>query len=377
MLAYINPEMLKWARIKAGYSIEEAVKSYFNPEKLRKAEEGEEKLTFRQFITIANRYKRPPAFFYLKTPPNDDLIGLENDFRTIKSKGVRFSPQLREEITKVMEKRTLAVNYKEYDKKYDYSFLSSIDIKDNPEIVGDKVLKILNLNFKKRERWTTKYDAFNAWKEEIEAKGALIFQISGVDIEEMRGFSISKKPYPTLAINRSDSVLGRIFTLIHEFSHLMLKKGGICIISGEEERHFKIEKICNAIAGAALVPKDALTERLSKVDYKYPRERSEKELGNLSKYFWASKEVILRRLLDLELTSKGFYQRKRKEWMKRVSSTKKSGGPSPYQKVISGNSKNYLKIVLNAMDNRKITMNDASYYLGMSLKHLPKLRENL
>ncbi|MFO8019055.1 MAG: hypothetical protein R6U96_10490 [Promethearchaeia archaeon] len=49
MSAFINPKVLKWARIKAGYSIEEAAKSYVSPEKLRKAEKGEEHLTFKQF----------------------------------------------------------------------------------------------------------------------------------------------------------------------------------------------------------------------------------------------------------------------------------------------------------------------------------------
>jgi len=373
MQAYINPELLKWARIKAGYSIEEAAKSYLNPEKLRKAEEGDEKLTFKQFLKIANRYKRPPAFFYLKTPPKDDLINKKSDFRTIESKEVRFSPRLRDEIENVKEKRELAVAYKSYDKDYDYSFISSINLNIDPENVGKKILNLLDLNFAHRKDWNTKYDAFNGWKERIEGIGVLIFQISRIDTEEMRGFSIPKTPYPTIVVNQGDSVLGRIFTLVHEFCHLMLKQGGICTISmGGEENHFEIEKFCNAAAGEALVPKDIILK-----NYKYKKKWNEKELEQLSQMFWASKEVILRRLLDLNIASKQYYQQKRDEWIKRPSQKKGEGGPPPYQKVISSNSNNYIKIVLNAMDNKEITMQDASYYLGMSLKHLPKLREYL
>jgi Zn-dependent peptidase ImmA (M78 family) len=378
MQAYINPELLKWARTKAGFSIEEAAKSYLNPEKLRKAEEGEEKLTFKQFLTIANKYKRPPAFFYLENPPREEVIKKNNDFRTIESRDVRFSPQLRDEIENVKEKRDLAVKYKSYDRVYDYSFISSISLNDKPEIISQKILKILNLHFKDRKEWSSKYDAFNSWKERIENVGVLIFQISGIKVEEMRGYSIPRTPYPTIVVNRSDSVLGRIFTLAHEFCHLMLKKGGICTISrGEEEKHFKIEKFCNAVAGEALVPKDILLKNKIIIKSKPLKKWNEDELRQLSKEFWASKEVILRRLSDLNKASKKYYQQKREQWSKRTTPRTSEGGPPPYRKVISGHSKNYLNIVLNAMDNREITMHDASYYLGISLKHLPKLREHL
>jgi Zn-dependent peptidase ImmA (M78 family) len=373
MLAYINPELLKWARNKAGFTIEKAAKPYFNPEKLRKAEEGEVKLTFKQFLTIANRYKRPPAFFYLKNPPKKQLISLENDFRTIKSKKVKFSPQLMDELKNIEEKRFLAVDFQSYDKEYDYSFISSINMDDNPEVVGRKIKETLNLDFKVRRKWNTKYDAFNGWREKIEDIGVLIFQISKIDVNEMRGYSISKLPYPVIVLNRSDSVLGRIFTLVHEFCHLMLNKGGICTISREDENHFNIESFCNAAAGAALVPKDILFNKIGNKNLKIWDER---ELRNLSRYFWASQEVVLRRLLIFKKTSKKYYQKKRLEWKKRPTPSSK-GGPPPHLKVLSGNSKNYLKIVLNAMDNGKITMHDASYYLGMSLKHLPQLRQKL
>lgn len=376
MSAFINPKILKLARKKAGYSIEEAAKSYINPEKLRKAEKGEADLTFKQFLAIANVYKRSPAFFYLKKPPKEEVIEKKRDFRTIESRDVRFSPLLRDKIKRIREKREFAVNFKSYDREHDYSFLSSITIKENPEFVGKKIRELLGINLRDRKNWKTKYDAFNAWKEKIEDLGILIFQISKIDVDEMRGYSISKKPYPTIVLNRSDSVLGRIFTLIHELCHLMLQKGGICTFTQEDEKHFKIEKCCNAVAGAVLVPKDMLFKVEKIRHYDSSKEWSEKELNDLKRVFWASKEVILRRLLIFEKTNKKFYQKKRTEWLG-YSKPSRSGGPPPHIKVISGNSKSYIRNALNAMDNGDITMQDASYYLGMSLKHLPKLRKGI
>ena len=75
--------MLKWAREQSGYTIEEASGSSIPSDKLAKAERGELYLPFKQFLRLANKYKRPPAFFYLKEFPKETLI---YDFRTLESK---------------------------------------------------------------------------------------------------------------------------------------------------------------------------------------------------------------------------------------------------------------------------------------------------
>ena len=372
--AFINPRILKWARENSGFSLEEAAKSYISPEKLERAERGEEMLTFKQFLTIANKYKRPPAFFYLENPPEEKL--LQNDFRTIESDRVKFTPRLRDEIQKIKEKRLLAVRFQDYDKDYDYSYVSSIQLDQNPESVAMNLLKIVNLDMADRNDWKNKYDAFNTWKKRFKNLGILIFQISGIDTREMRGFSISKIPYPSIILNRSDSVFGRIFTLVHEFCHLLLKKGGICTIKPEDDIHSEVERFCNAIAGAALVPKETLLNINLVKRAEYSKKWEEGELNKLKHIFWASKEVILRRLLIFEKTNRNFYKIKRNEWQKFLKPSQR-GGPPQYKKVLKGHSKNYIKIALNAMRNGKITFHDLSYYLDMNLKHLLKLEESL
>lgn len=367
-MVFINPKMLKFAREQSGLSLEEATKSYLNAKKLEKAEKGEVQLTFKQFLNIANVYKRPPAFFYLEKPLKEDLI---NDFRTLKSKDIKFSPILRDQIKIIKEKRNLAVKFQKYDKQYDYFYINSITFDDNPELVALKIFDMLNIDMKKRRKWKSKYDALNGWKSAIENIGILIFQISGVKIKEMRGFSISKTPYPTIVLNRSDSPLGRIFTLIHELVHIMLAKGGICTHNLKDERHYKVEEFCNAVSGAVLVPRNLLektiiVKRHRSMDWK------KDELDSLKKIFWVSHEVILRRLLIIEQTTKDFYQEMRKYWSK--LSKPLGGGPERQsKKVISTHSTNYIKIVLNALYNNQITFTDVSYYLNMKLKYLPAL----
>ena len=374
-LAYINPVILKLARKQCGYTIEQAAKSYLSPRKLEKVERGDEYLTFIQFLKLANRYKRPLAFFYLKEPLKEEIL-LE-DFRTLESREVKFSPILIDIYKKIIKKREFAVKYQNFDKKYDYSLINLINIENKPEDVAGIILNILKINMSQRKKWKNEYDALNSWKEAIENLGILVFQVSGISVEdEMRGFSISELPYPTIVLNRTDSPLGRIFTLIHEFCHLMLKKGGICTARNIDEEHFEIERFCNTISGAVLVPRSELL-RIQNIEHLDKTKRWEEyELNRLKKTFWASKEVILRRLLILNKTNKRHYQKKRDEW-KKLPKPSNGGGPLPYKKVITGNSKNYIKIVLNAMYEDKITKQDVSYYLDMKLKHLSKLEEKL
>jgi len=372
--AFVNHKMLRHARLQAGFTLEEAAKSCTTPRILDKVEKGEAKLTFKQFLKIARRYRRSPAFFYLKVSPKEELIP---DFRTLESREVKFTPYLRDQIFKIKEKRSLAVEYQYYDKKYDYSYINSIKIEEDHERVAEKIEKLLDMEFTKRKEWKTEYDALNGWKESIEKVGVLIFQIIKVETEIMRGFSIPEIPYPTIVLNRSDSVFGRIFTLIHEFIHLMLNKGGICTYGKEDEDQFEIERFCNAVAGEVLVPSHIL--KGLDIVFKHTNNLiwDDHELNDLNKTFWASKEVILRRLLILKKTTRKNYQELRNFWKSLPTPPKKDFKEKQYQKTLSTHSNNYVKIVLNAMYEKKISPYDLSYYLSMDLKHLPKLVERI
>ncbi|MHA1784476.1 MAG: ImmA/IrrE family metallo-endopeptidase [Candidatus Helarchaeota archaeon] len=374
-LAYINPKILKWAREQSGLTLKEVVGRYFSPIKLRKAENGQVKLTFNQLRILARKYRRPLSFFYLKNPPNEE--NLIDDFRTLNSKKVKFTSLLREQIMKIREKRELAISFQKYDKIYDYSWINLISIDDDPEKAAKEILNFLNLKIEDRTKWKNDYDAFYGWKKVIEEKGVLIFQISKIAITEMRGFSISDIPYPTIVINRSDTPLGRLFTIIHEFCHIMLKKGGICSITNDENNHSKVETFCNAVAGAVLVPNNILINTETVKEHKTGEIWSSDELISLKKYFWVSQEVILRRLLKNNMTTKKFYQKMRNYWSKLTKKESTGGIEKQYNKVLRINSRSFIEIVLNAMYDKQINLVDVSYYLDMSLKHLNDLETSL
>ena len=73
--AIVKPELLKWARITAGYdTVTAARKIPIALQKLEKAEAGLVRISFAQLRRASEVYKRPLALFYLPEPPAEDQL---------------------------------------------------------------------------------------------------------------------------------------------------------------------------------------------------------------------------------------------------------------------------------------------------------------
>jgi Zn-dependent peptidase ImmA (M78 family) len=135
-----------------------------------------------------------------------------------------------------------------------------------------------------------------------ERAGILVFQATGIAPGEMPGFSLPDRPLPVIGVNRKLTPNGRTFTLLHESVHVFLGQSSICDIEEGQLRppeEQRVEVFCNAVAAAALVPREALlSEGLVASHPPRPRDWSEAfELGSLGRVFGVSNEVVLRRLL--------------------------------------------------------------------------------
>ena len=82
----LNPEVIKWARESAGWSVEEISKKLkTSKENFTKIESGDKPLTFRQLQLLANYLKRSVATFFLPKPPKEPPI--ESSFVILPQKG--------------------------------------------------------------------------------------------------------------------------------------------------------------------------------------------------------------------------------------------------------------------------------------------------
>ncbi len=81
---------------------------------------------------------------------------------------------------------------------------------------------------------------------------------------EMRGFSLYFDVVPVIVVNGADAARGGLFTLLHEYAHLLLHTGGLCDTVtdlGATTPDRRLEARCNAIAAAILMPAAAVLAR--------------------------------------------------------------------------------------------------------------------
>ncbi|HZH87945.1 MAG TPA: XRE family transcriptional regulator [Chitinophagaceae bacterium] len=380
--ALVKPELLQWARKSSRYDPKTAAKKLrISVERLQEWEEGRSKPTVSQLRRMANVYKKPLAVFYLSQLPK--TFDPMRDFRRLPYEITEdISPNLAHEVEKAYRRREVVLELRDESFFQTKEIELDVKISDNPEIISTKVRDLLGVSIEEQYKWRSKYEAFNAWRTSVENYGILLFQTAPtarIPLEEMRGVSISEKEGPIIMLNGTDSVRGKIFTLIHEFIHLLLKYGGICNL----DEVGNIEVFCNRIAGTVLVPTLSLLLHPIVSSHKSTK-WDDDDLVTLAEDFWVSQEVILRRLVILGKTSEEFYQKKREEYLKRYAKFKEEekerlrekGLHLPYSKiVIRNNGIPYTKVVLSAYYEEKITASDLSDYLGTKLKHLSKIEE--
>ena len=364
--AFVKPELLVWAREDAGYDLEVAAKKiHIKPEKLAAVESGQARLTVNQLRNLSNVYKRPLAFFYLPAPPQTDI--LIKDFRHFPEESEhKLSPELRLELRKAKARREAALGLFDDLDIQPSVFDATASTSESPEVVGSRIRDILDISFERQASLRSDYDALHFWRDAIEASGVFVFQAS-IPKGEMRGCSMWYSPLPIIIMNAKDSPYGRVFTMAHELTHLMLRSAGLCDLGSN-----RIEEFCNAAAGEALVPKELLLREnivRGNDDFQW----SDEDLNSLSARYSVSTHVILRRLLNLGKTTQDFYQLKTEEWRK-VAKTTKGFAPVPL-KAVAASGKTFVRLVLDSYHQNKISSTDAAQYLGVKLKHLDSIEK--
>ena len=105
---------------------------------------------------------------------------------------------------------------------------------------------------------------------------------------------------------------------------------------------------------------------------------SNQELSVLRRTFWASREVVLRRLLMLGRTSQAHYRQMRAAFEAEYEALREApreGFVPPPRKVVLGNGRVLTRLALDAYAASAITGVELSRILGTKLDHLPKIAE--
>jgi Zn-dependent peptidase ImmA (M78 family)/transcriptional regulator with XRE-family HTH domain len=373
--------MLEWWRVEAGYAPDAAARRLdVSPERLRAWEAGTSLPTVPQLRRLAHLYRRPLAAFYLPEPPS--AFTVPRDFRRLPGQPpAPHSPELLLGLRLAVYRRAVALELEPDAPSTE--LVGSAGHGQRADELAERGRALLGVTLDEQKAWRDEYAALNAWKNALELHGVLVFHFSGVAITEVRGFSFSEQVLPVIGLNGSDSPKGRIFTLIHELGHLLLGEGGSCDLADYTRPRTDLadeaEVFCNRFAGSLLVPAATLSADPSVRQATQTTQWTDAELDRLARQFWVSREVILRRLLILGRADETFYRERRAELLAlppRVTSGR-TGRPSVPVMVVRDVGKPFARLVLDAYHAALITGSDVSDYLGVRLKHLPKIEQRL
>ncbi len=380
----VNPQVMKWARESAGADFEALQKRLnVSTKTIAEWEEGNKKPTLTTLQKLARYYKRPLAIFFLPEPPQEPP--LPRDFRVL-PEGQRkpLSMKARRAIRRARRVQTLATELMEMDPdkgelKVDVGKLTT---RDNAEMIATSERERIGITVDKQFKFKNSYEAFDSWRKALESLNVVVYQ-ARLPVNEIRGFSILNHKLPIIVISISDAINARIFTLFHEYAHILLGISGICIPSESHDDNQDVERFCDQFAGAFLVPRQNL-EREDCARRVHSQSAIDDDcLNELARKFKVSNQVILRRLLDCSLTSRHEYSRKLTEILAEQEKKllkkrqKQRYGLAPPKRCVLENGRLFSSLVFEARDRGLITRNDLADYLSINLKHMPKVEEYL
>lgn len=361
----VNPELLTWARERAGLDTL-ALAGRFP--KLTEWEVGELQPTLRQLEDFARTVHVPIGFLFLPAPPDEPLP--IPDFRTLAGRVVaRPSPNLLDTIYLCPQRQDWFRDYARMHALAPLDFAGSATVQDAPERVAEAMRLVLSLSIAERQQLPTWTDALRQLIAKAEDAGVLVMA-SGVvgsnshrklAVEEFRGFALADDLAPLVFINVADSKAAQMFTLAHELAHLWLGESGVSDTEVGQLPEQNIERWCNAVAAEFLVPLVMLRrEHQTNIPIA-------DEIQRLARLFKVSTLVALRRLFDAGFIDQATLWQSYREELARIRALDRggSGGGDFYRTLGARTGKRFARAVLSSTLEGQTLFQDAFRMLGM------------
>lgn len=375
-----NSKMLIWAREEVGYTLEQAAEAIgVSVETLQAAESGEKPLTLNQLRKAAEKFDFPFGYFYLSKPPREKTYTPMPDFRIEPGLAGAGHYRLNLEIKKCRDRREvfidLAIRLDVPIKPF--QLLPSTEL----ENIGSVVRKRLGILDKEIDALA--YDeAYGFWKEKIENDGVLVYESQYLpDASGVIGAAIYYESCPIILIKRGGGFNERrLFTLLHEYAHLLIGKSAINdaqaqIIDAINSPETQLEVSCNQIASEILVP----SEKVHFADYQGMNVVEKMEvLSKIFKVTYSTAAVCLKRIDLINQQELAYLLELRKKAHERANTKQKTEVKIPREILMRIDlGRPMFNTVLEAYSNGLLDVFDASNILNLRVKKIDMLLSNM
>ncbi len=367
----VKPEVFKWLRTSAGWTVEDVCKRLkTSVETLNGFELGEKTPTLRQLKDLSQAYKRPLAAFLLSKPIKEKTM--PKDYRMLPGKKNVFDKKT---IVVLRKARSLQEIGSALSRNINYPTKPKVErvkIYEKPDIIADEYRKIFGMTEEKQRKFKTPYELFNNLRDILEDMNILVF-LFPMPLEDARGFVLTDESPNIIVVNSKDSIEARLFSMMHEFAHILLGETAIDLPNFSLTTRNEIESWCNEFASSFLLPKGIIIQLF---DSKRDVLTETKTLNTFSRKYKVSKAMILFTMFKLNYITKRVYddvleRYKPKEIEKKEK--RKGGGIPSDRRCLSELGTKFVSIVANNYDKNHITYTDALNYLSTKSKNFDKV----
>lgn len=332
--------------------------------------------TFRQLEELANFLKIPFGYMFLNKPPKKDIM--ESEFRTIGNKMPHISKNLKDTLSTMAKKKDWLSEYRK-EKGWEKVLTNKYsNFNKNDSIFTCKLAKeFLELDEFWYKNFTNTRLAFNYLRELLENKGIIVMQngIVGVntqrnlDINEFRGFLLYDDYAPLIFINAKDSANGKIFTLIHEYIHFLLREDDVFINEFMVDETTD-EALINKIAAEFLIPESHVSKLWD--NSKDPFEQIEE----LSRSFHVSQISVAIKLKNTDKVDQHIVDNVKNKTDRMLrNKTEKSSGGDFYNNCKSRYSDSFARSVVQGAESGEISYTYAFDLFDGSIKTYDYFKE--
>jgi Zn-dependent peptidase ImmA (M78 family)/transcriptional regulator with XRE-family HTH domain len=359
----LNPNVLQWARKRAGLSEETLAKKIGVHLGLLKEWETTGSIPLAIVEKLAEKTRTAFGFLFLPEPPHPSLPIA--DFRCVKGGHPTVAS---DDLLDVIYSAQLKQNwYREYliaNGAKPLPFVGKASIKTPTKEVADDIRSTFNIGFALAE---SAADSDEAWRNTIEATeaGGILVLCSGhvagftnrtLDVDEFRGFAMADKYAPLVFINGADAAAARFFTLAHEIAHIWIGETGISNLERTYADGNTIETYCNNVAAEVVLPLSELADRWR------GGKNDTGEVDRLSKRYKISRLVVARRARDA-----GFFTAEKYDsyYKLLIARTQKSSGGVWYHGEKYQNSRQFSITIIQESLAGRTSQRDAMQLLGI------------
>lgn len=371
----IKPEVLKWAINESQLDNNILLDKY---PQLSEWQNGFSKPTFKQIRDFCDYIKIPFGFIFLDTPPLEEQFKVE--FRTISSKkGDKFSSNLKTTILEMDYKKLWMSELRENNgqQKIKWNFLRNKD--DNYITIANRLRDLFGLSVSWQVKKRNAYESFSVIREKIERLGVLVM-MSGIvgndthrtlSVSEFRAFALNDDFAPLIFINRNDTDNGLLFSIIHEFLHILISREDDVFVGINE--YTQVEKFINEITAEFLLPEQTLISEFNQDDDHNDEIKRISDKYKVSAMVTAIKAFKLR-IIDEELKEEILNESIYYYNIQKHIREKKNDGGSFYSTTASRMSKEFYNTVIHQVEGGKIPYTHAYRLLGLRGKTFDKFK---